>query len=74
MKRKVWYASTIGDCDYTSCGPSYPQGTIDIEAARITSPATMILNGTTLASPGGGVKNEDEETEAEAEETSEDDS
>ena len=28
----------------------------------------------TLASPGGGVKNEDEETEAEAEETSEDDS
>ncbi|DAC51648.1 MAG TPA: hypothetical protein D7H87_01475, partial [Candidatus Poseidoniales archaeon] len=42
----VWYASTVADCDYTSCGPSYPQGTIDIEAARITSPATMILNGT----------------------------
>ena len=49
----VWYASTIGDCDYTSCGPSYPQGTIDIEAARITSPATMILNGTTLSDRDG---------------------
>tara|TARA_B100000459_G_scaffold46969_1_gene24541 strand:- start:554 stop:4732 length:4179 start_codon:yes stop_codon:yes gene_type:complete len=49
----VWYASVIGDCDYTSCGPSYPQGTIDIEAARITSPATMLLNGTTLSDRDG---------------------
>ena len=49
----VWYASTIADCDYTSCGPSYPQGTIDIEAARITSPATMMLNGTTLGDRDG---------------------
>ena len=49
----VWYASTVADCDYTSCGPSYPQGTVDIEAARITSPATMILNGTTLGDRDG---------------------
>ena len=49
----VWYASTVADCDYTSCGPSYPQGTIDIEAARITSPATMMLNGTTLGDRDG---------------------
>ena len=40
----TWYASTIGDCDYTSCGPTYPAGTVDIEAARITSPATITLN------------------------------
>ena len=33
--------------------PSYPQGTIDIEAARITSPATMMLNGTTLGDRDG---------------------
>jgi len=49
----VWYASTVADCDYTSCGPSYPQGTIDIEAARITSPATMMLNGTALGDRDG---------------------
>ena len=49
----VWYASAIADCDYTSCGPSYPQGTIDIEAARITSPATMMLNGTALGDRDG---------------------
>lgn len=49
----VWYASAIADCDYTSCGPSYPQGTIDIEAARITSPATMMMNGTTLGDRDG---------------------
>ena len=40
----TWFASTQGDCDYTSCGSSYPQGEIDIEAARITSPATISLN------------------------------
>lgn len=40
----TWYASTIGDCDYTSCGPTYPSGIVDIEAARITSPATISLN------------------------------
>jgi hypothetical protein len=26
----TWYASTVADCDYTSCGSSYPQGTVDI--------------------------------------------
>jgi len=45
----TWYASTVADCDYTSCGSSYPQGTIDVEAARITSPATVALNTTTLS-------------------------
>lgn len=49
----TWYASTIADCDYTSCGPSYPQGTVDIEAARITSPATLTLNTTTLSDRDG---------------------
>ena len=49
----TWYASTIADCDYTSCGPSYPQGTVDIEAARITSPASMTLNTTTLSDRDG---------------------
>ncbi|MDP6333934.1 MAG: hypothetical protein QF479_04785, partial [Candidatus Poseidoniaceae archaeon] len=42
----TWYASTVADCDYTSCGSSYPQGTVDIEAARITSPATLTINTT----------------------------
>ena len=42
----TWYGSTLGDCDYTSCGGSYPQGTIDVEAARITSPATLSVNST----------------------------
>ena len=42
----TWYASTVADCDYTSCGSSYPQGTVDIEAARITSPASMTLAAT----------------------------
>ena len=49
----TWYASTIADCDRTSCGPSYPQGTVDIEAARITSPATLTLNTTTLSDRDG---------------------
>tara|TARA_B100001093_G_scaffold169000_1_gene161674 strand:+ start:6518 stop:10720 length:4203 start_codon:yes stop_codon:yes gene_type:complete len=49
----TWYASTVADCDYTSCGPSYPQGTVDIEAARITSPATLTLNSTTLSDRDG---------------------
>ena len=49
----TWYASTIADCDYTSCGPSYPQGTVDIEAARITSPATLALNTTILSDRDG---------------------
>jgi len=49
----TWYASTIADCDYTSCGPSYPQGTVDIEAARITSPATLTLNTTILSDRDG---------------------
>ena len=42
-----------GDCDYTSCGSSYPTGTIDVEAARITSPATMSLNSTVLSDRDG---------------------
>jgi PKD repeat protein len=49
----TWYASTVADCDYTSCGSSYPQGTIDVEAARITSPATVALNTTTLSDRDG---------------------
>jgi len=49
----TWYESTIADCDYTSCGPSYPTGTVDVEAARITSPATLSLNTTTLGDRDG---------------------
>ena len=49
----TWYASTIADCDYTSCGPAYPEGTVDIEAARITSPATLSLNTTQLSDRDG---------------------
>ena len=49
----TWYASNQGDCDYTSCGSSYPQGTIDVEAARITSPASLSLNSTILADRDG---------------------
>ncbi len=49
----TWYASTVADCDYTSCGPSYPQCTVDIEAARITSPATLTLNSTAMSDRDG---------------------
>ena len=49
----TWYESTLADCDYTSCGPSYPTGTVDVEAARITSPATLSLNTTTLGDRDG---------------------
>ena len=42
----TWYASTVADCDYTSCGSSYPQGTVDIEAARITAPASLTVTAT----------------------------
>jgi len=49
----TWYASTIADCYKTGCGPSYPQGTVDIEAARITSPASLTLNSTTLSDRDG---------------------
>ena len=49
----TWYASTVADCDYTSCGSSYPQGTVDIEAARITAPASLTLNTTTLSDRDG---------------------
>ena len=49
----TWYASTQGDCDYTSCGSSYPQGIIDVEAARITSPASLSLNSTVLTDRDG---------------------
>lgn len=49
----TWYAANKGDCDYTSCGGSYPQAVIDVEAARITSPATLSLNSTVLADRDG---------------------
>ena len=49
----TWYAANQGDCDYTSCGSSYPQGLIDVEAARITSPATLNLNSTIVADRDG---------------------
>lgn len=49
----TWYASTVADCDYTSCGPSYPTGVVDVEAARITSPATLSLNNTVLSDRDG---------------------
>ncbi len=52
----TWYASAKGDCDYTSCGGSYPQGVIDVEAARITSPASLSLNSTTLTDRDGDTK------------------
>ena len=54
----TWYASTVADCDYTSCGTSYPQGTVDIEAARITSPASLTIN-TTETSDRDGDGNDD---------------
>ncbi len=49
----TWYGSTIADCDYTSCGSSYPQGTVDIEAARITDPASLTINNTELTDRDG---------------------
>jgi len=49
----TWYAANKGDCDYTSCGGSYPQAVIDVEAARITSPASLNLNSTILADRDG---------------------
>ena len=44
----TWYESSPADCDYTSCGATYPTGTIDVEAARITSPATLTFDGTEM--------------------------
>ena len=49
----TWYGSSVADCDYTSCGPSYPQGTVDIEAARITAPASLTINNTELTDRDG---------------------
>ncbi|MDP6869223.1 MAG: PKD domain-containing protein [Candidatus Poseidoniaceae archaeon] len=49
----TWFASNKGDCDYTSCGSSYPQGIIDVEAARITSPAELTMNGSTSSDRDG---------------------
>ena len=46
-------ASSVGDCDYTSCGPSYPTGTIDLEAARITAPATIDTGNVTTSDRDG---------------------
>ena len=54
----TWYASTVADCDYTSCGTSYPQGTVDIEAARITSPATLTINTTDTSDRDGDGKDD----------------
>ncbi len=59
----TWYASTQGDCDYTSCGSSYPQGVIDVEAARITSPASLSLNSTILADRDGDINVDTAEVE-----------
>ena len=53
MKFGIQCASNQGDCDYTSCGSSYPEAVIDVEAARITSPATLSLNSTVLADRDG---------------------
>lgn len=52
----TWYASAIGDCDYTSCGPTYPSGVVDVEAARITSPATLTLNNSMTSDRDGDGK------------------
>ena len=49
----TWFGSNQGDCDYTSCGSSYPQAVLDVEAARITSPATISLNSSTLSDRDG---------------------
>ena len=49
----TWFGSNLGDCDYTSCGGSYPQGTIDVEAARITSPASLSVNSTSFEDRDG---------------------
>ena len=49
----VWYGSSIGDCDYTSCGPTYPSAQLDIEAARITSPASLAPSTITMADRDG---------------------
>ncbi|MEC9161974.1 MAG: PKD domain-containing protein, partial [Candidatus Thermoplasmatota archaeon] len=49
----VWLASSVGDCDYTSCGPSYPTGTIELEAARITAPATIDTGNVTTSDRDG---------------------
>ena len=45
----TWYESSPADCDYTSCGATYPTGTIDaVEYGRITSPATLTFDGTEM--------------------------
>ena len=49
----TYYAANQGDCDYTSCGSSYPEAVIDVEAARITSPASLSINSTNLADRDG---------------------
>lgn len=49
----TWYASNVGDCDYNSCGTTYPTGIVDIEAARITSPASLNLNSTDTSDRDG---------------------
>jgi len=49
----TWYASSVGDCDYNSCGTTYPSGSIDIEAARITAPASLNLNSSDTSDRDG---------------------
>jgi len=49
----VWYGSNIADCDYTSCGPSYPTGVLDVEATMIFDPATIAKNKTVTSDRDG---------------------
>ena len=47
----TWYESTVADSDATDW--SYPQGTVDIEAARITAPASLTINNSILSDRDG---------------------
>lgn len=46
----VWYESFQNDCNYCSV---YPNATLDIEAARITSPASLALQSAVMADRDG---------------------
>jgi PKD repeat protein len=46
----VWYESFQNDCNYCSV---YPNATLDIEAARITSPASLALEPQVMADRDG---------------------
>jgi len=49
----IWYGSSIADCDYTSCGPSYPTAVLDVEATMIFDPATIAKNKTVTSDRDG---------------------